>query len=194
MERFPRVKNKGYFLLFSVMALIMALLPGDDLFHFSWGNTPEFMKVFIVTFLCLWYGFLVFLFLFGLTGFQSVELSQDEIRICMGPLVLRRIPTVRIKTVGQGVVYGKRSRSPQLFLLILSSKTTETLNEKGMKRLKNKDICSRMRQCGVYPEGTYAGARAYLFEQFAGFTLWIEDSDKVCTALRKYLTTTVFIL
>ena len=137
---------------------------------------------------------MVFSFCLGLCALHTIEMDRNEIRVCMGSVVLRRIPKEQIKTVGVSVLFGRGNKNPNMVLLVLSSKTVEELNEKGKKRLEKSFVAERMFQMGVLPEGNYAGARAYLFEHFVGAPLWLEDSVEAREMLRKYFTTTVIFL
>ena len=193
MTRIPRVKEKAYYLLFSTVALFMGISVGKNILPASYDNVPVVILPFLVAFIGVWFGFVIYMFLYGLSALQTLEMDRDEIRIRMGPLVIRRIPTDRIKTVGLYVTFNRANTEPSMFMLALSLRTPEELNEKGQRKLRNSQIKKRMLRAGIIPEGKYAGAKACLFERFPGLMLWVEDSEEARQLLKQNLTTTVFL-
>ncbi len=194
MTRIPRVTEKPYYLLFSAVALFMGISAGKNILPASYDNVPMVILPFLFAFIGVWFGFVIYMFLFGLSALQTLEMDRDEIRVRMGPVVIRRIPTDRIKTVGLNVMFNRANTEPSVFLLALSSRTPEELNEKGLRKLQKPQIKKRMLRAGVIPEGKYAGAKACLFERFPGLMLWVEDSEEARRLLKKNLTTTVFLI
>lgn len=194
MDKLSRITQKHLFLLFSAAALFIAFSTGRLLLNTSFSSIPSVILPFLIVFMAVYWGSLVWMFFLGLTALQTVELERDELRILIGPVVLKRISTDSIKTVGRNAMYGRNHSSPTMLFLVLSDKSPEELNERGTKRLKNKWLCQQMLQSGVLPEGPYAAAKAHLFEHFLRTPLWIEDSEETLEILRKVLLSAKFLV
>ncbi len=194
VKTFPRNRKKLFLSLcaFSVFVTysLFSVISVD-----SFSSVPPVIMPFVVLFFTAYFGALLWFFLVGLTAFQTIELNRDEIRLRLGPLVLKRIPTDTIKTVGVCALYSKNSRTvPDMRCLVLSDKSPEELNEKGQKRLKNKKLRNLMQNEGVAAEGAYAAAKVYLFEHLFFAPLWIEQSDEAQQALREVLLCARFLV
>lgn len=194
MDKMPRVNSKSHFLLFGAFAVFAGVFVGKDILPASYDNVPAVILPFLIAFLVAWFGFILFAFFHGLTALQTVSMNRDEIRVCIGPVVVRRITTDRIKTVGLSVEFGRGDVSPSMFYLVLSGKLPEELNEKGIRKLNKSYHCQKMGRAGVAPDGKYAAAKAYLFDNYLGAALWIEDSEEARQMLKKNLTTAVFLI
>ena len=118
MDRFPRYRHKEFGLLFSAFAVFMIINAAKRMFPLDLGDGPLGSKIFIVVFLTCWYGLLVAFVLYGLTWLQTIEIDREEIRICFGRFVVRRIPIRQVRSVGMSVQYGKRGIS--MWELVLS--------------------------------------------------------------------------
>ena len=191
MDSFPRVRNRAPFVSFLIAALGFIFIGINDLvLNTSYDNVPSVILPFVILFVCAWIGFAVYAAFYGLSGLQTIKIDREEIRICLGPLVIKKIPTERIKSVSVSHMFDK---TRPVFFLVLSKYTAEELNPKGEKLLKRKQFTSFMFQSGIPAEGRYAGAKAYLFKNTLHSILWIEDTDEVRAILRKYLHGTVFL-
>lgn len=191
--RIPRVLQKSYYFTCVAVGLFMLFGAGKVVFSASYENIPLPVAVFLGIFLAIWFGGVCFLVLYyGITALETIELDRDEIRVCIGRFVLRRIPVGSIKTVGLSVLYGKGDHVLEV-LLVLSPKTPEELSIKGRRRLEKAHVRRRMLREGIDPEGDHAAAKAYLFGHFMRAALWIQNSEQAQAALRTYLPNAVFI-
>ena len=192
MKRIPRYRNKGFGLLFSAFVIFMMVFAAKDMFPLNLGNGPLWTKIFAVAFMTCWYGLLAGFALYGLTWLQTLEIDREEIRVCFGRWVVRRIPTRQIKSVGRSVTYSKNSISTHL--LVLSEYDRYALNEKGEKYLERWDVRKWMKKAGIPTEGRDAAARACLFWSRKGILLRLEWTEEAEKTLREYLPGKVFLL
>lgn len=192
MNRIARYRNKGFGLLFSAFSLFMMVSAAKDMFPLNLGNGPLWSKIFAVMFMTCWYGLLAGFALYGLTWLQTLEIDREEIRVCFGSFVVRRIPTRRIQSVGMSAQYSKNRIS--LWEIVLSEYDRYTLNEKGGKYLERRRVRKWMTCAGVSTEGRDAAARACLFESGKGIILRLEWTEEAEQILRAYLPDKTFLL
>lgn len=192
MNRIPRYRNKGFGLLFSAFAIFMMWHAAKDMFPLDLGNGPLWTKIFVVAFITCWYGSLTAFVLYGLTWLQTLEIDREEIRVCFGQFVVRRIPLGRIKSVGRSVMYSKNDIITHL--LVLSKEDRYMLNEKGEKYLKRRRVRRWMTRAGIPTGGRDAAARACLFESRKGVLLKLEWTEEAERILREYLPGRIFLL
>lgn len=198
MQRFPRIIQKDGYLMFAGFAVFMMILAANSLMDTSFGNTPPWAIVLCVVFLIAWFGVIGWFALFGLVALQTVEIDRDEIRVCLGSVVLRRISANEVKTVGIGAARGKRKNVYGLYngevFLVLSGCSTDKLNEKGRRFLYAQETAKLLQFAPVELKGPYAAAKAYLLSHYYGSLLWLHYTPEAEAALRNRLTTTVFLL
>lgn len=195
MESIPRARSRSRFLKTLLIALLF-FPPGIKMMVFdtSYKGVPVFVMPILLVIVVGWISAFLWMLLFGLTGLHSVQIDHEELKLCLGPLVLKRIPTDRIKTVGLCAVSAGKTWSIDTYFLVLSEKPPEELNEKGKKALKSKNVLKRMRDSEVTADGPYAAAKAYLFDHCFRELLWIEDSLEVREVLRRYLSGVKYLL
>lgn len=194
MKQFPRFRNRGYFLLCGIGALVMLVGAARNLFPLDFGSTPTWARIFVTVLLVCWFSIVGSALLLSLAGLHTIRIGHGEIQICLGRLVLRRISCEQVKTVGTSIFAAQRGVNPScLYLLVLSSHSAETLNEKGQKSLHSMDS-RRNSPYAMHPlTGPRAAARAYLLNHYLRSLLWLEYSPEAEAALRETLTTTVFL-
>ena len=194
MTRINRYRHRGPGLLFAAGAVFMAVWAAKDMFPLDLGSGPLWTKIFIVAFITCWYGLLVGFVLYGLSWLQTIEIDREEIRVCFGKFVVRRILLERVKTVGMSVQYYSKGQGISTWELVLSEKDRYELSEKGEKYLERKSVLRRMKQAGVSADGPDAAARACLFENPRGILLRMEWTEEAENALRQRLSTAKFML
>jgi len=194
MQRFPRYRESGFGLLFSAFAAAMAISAAAKMFPLDLGDGPAWSKIVVVVFMTCWYGLLLAFFLYGLSWAQTIEIDFQEIRVCLGNFVVRRIPLEKVKTVGMSVVYASKGNHIVNWMLVLSEKDRNELEEKGQKYLKRRSVRCWMSKAGVSSEGAYAAARAFLFQGRKGELLRAEWTEETEAILRQRLPFATFLL
>ncbi len=191
MHRFPRYQEKGYGLLMAGFGLFMAIQAARSMFPLDLGNGPLWSKIFIILFLTFWYGFLFVFILHGLRSVHTIEIDDLEIRVCLGRLVLRRIPLEQVKSVGISVQYSKTDIS--YLELVLSRYAPDELEAIGQKYLKKRRVRKWMTRVGVPCQGSQAAARACLFDSYKAVLLRMERTTEAESILRLHLRSVVFL-
>lgn len=194
MQRFPRYRESGVGLVFAVFALGMAIFAATKMFPLELGDGPVWSKILVIVFMTCWYGLLLVFFLYGLSWTHTIEIDSREIRVCLGKFVVRRIPLEKVKTVGMSVEYASKGNHITNWMLVLSEKDRYELEEKGQKYLKRRGVRYWMSKAGVSSEGSYAAARAFMFESRKGELLraeWTEEKEEI---LRQRLPFATFLL
>lgn len=195
MKQFPRILKKDHFLVFGIGALFMLVGAAIKLFPQDFGSTPMAVRVYITLFMMVWFGLIASFVLFGFTALHTVRIGHGEIHVCLGNLILRRIPAERVKTVGVGMVAFGRYRNRYVqHLLVLNARTAEELDKKGVKLLDTIRIREQMPYVLRPIAGVHSAARAYLLDNFLFSLLWMEYSPGAEEALRDNLKTTQFLL
>lgn len=192
MNRIPRYRGKGYGLMFPLFAVFMMVLAASKMLPLDLGDGPLYSKIFVVAFIFCWYGLLAVYALHGLSWLQTLEIDREEIRVCLGRFIVRRIPIRQIRSVGMSVQYGKHHIS--IWELVLSEEDRHTLNQRGEKYLKRWSVRKWMKAAGVSAEGRDAAARACLFQSRKGILLRAEWTEEAEAILRRYLPDSAFIL
>ncbi len=154
---------------------------------------PVFARVFLAVFLVLWCGFGLMVVYILLCALETVRLEGEQLLLCLGPLVLRRVEAGQIRSVSLAAAYDRAHRAPMYSILVLSKATVPELNKKGAKLLKSIPRISYMAGAGVSPHGPNAGARAYLYENFPFQALWLEYSEEALRDLRSHLPRAVYL-
>ena len=197
MCRLPRFIDKKGMLMLSGFAFAMMLAVIFLLCDTSFEFTPLYGIIISCGFLLVWFCAAGYMVLCGLAALQTVEIDQDEIRICVGRWVLCRIRTDCVKTVGIGAAPGKIKRYGLYHgtvYLALSKYSVDELNRKGRKYLRSLGTAKAMDFAPVTLDGSNAAAKAYLLNRFSNGLLWVEWSQEMETALRQNLLTSVFLL
>ena len=191
MHRFPRYQEKGYGLIMAGFGLFMAVHAAKSMFPLDLGDGPLFLKIVITLFLACWYGFLLVFILYGLRSVHTIEIDDLEIRVCLGKLVLRRIPLEQVKTVGISVQYSKTDIAyPEL---VLSRYTPDELEEKGKRYFKKRRVRKWMTLAGVPSQGSWSAARACLFDSYKAVLLRMERTTEAESILRLHLRSAAFL-
>ena len=191
MDKFPRYRPKIYGIGFAAFALFMMIAGAKSMFPLNLGTAPVWAKVIVVSFLLCWYGGLLLFIGFSTRWLQNIEVDGSEIRICLGRLILRRIPLETIKTAGISAMISKHGIST--LELVLSEQNYYTLSERGEKYLKRKAIRRWMHKAGVSDQGAEAAARICLFHSRKGILLRMELTGDVEEILQRRLYATRFL-
>ena len=198
--RFPRLTCKGQMLTFGAFGLFMLTAVVGSLMNTSFEGTPPLALVFCFMLLAAWFAFMGFMATFAIKPFETVEIDRKEIRICLGTLVLHRIPTHKIKTVGLAGYQVKINGGYPFMLqrmLVLSYKTPEQMEKKGQKALRGMDrpsIQELLRELGQDQHDAYRPARAYMQQVNALNPVWLELSEEALAELRRCLPHATFLL
>lgn len=135
--KIPRTTDKDIFLIFGLGA---TGITGTGLFQMlraNYSSVPwwawPIVGLLPLAFFCMFLVGLIFLAYCA----QHVELDRHELRLCLGPVVLRRIPAVSVRTIGYGEIDTSETDSRFGGLLMVSTRTPEELTEEG-KRLLDK--------------------------------------------------------
>lgn len=191
MHRFSRYEEKGYGLLMAGFGLIVSVHAAKAMFPLDLGDGPLFLKIFIILFLSCWYGLLLCFILYGLRSLHTIEIDDQEIRVCLGRLVLRRIPLEQVKTVGISAQY---ARTGITYLeLVLSRYAPDELEERGQRYLKKRRVRHWMTRAGISSQGYWPAARACLFDSSKAVTLRMERTTEAESILRLHLHSAAFL-
>ena len=178
-------------MVFAGFALFMAIHAARTMFPLDLGDGPLWLKMFIILFLSCWYGLLFVFILYGLRSVHTIEIDELEIRVCLGRLVLRRIPLEQVRTVGISVQY---SRTDICYLeLALSRYVPDELEGRGQKYLKKRRVRKWMLRAGVPCQGPYSAARACLFDSYKAVLLRMERTMEAESILRLHLRSATFL-
>lgn len=198
--RFPRMTSRGQMMLFGAFGLFMLFAVAARLMDLSFESTPPVAIVFCCVFLAAWFAFVAFMVSFTIKPLETIEIDRQEIRICLGRLVLRRIPTHKIQTVGLATFQVKMNGSypfmPQR-ILVLSYKTPQQMEKKGLKalvRVGHPSIQEALRDIGQDRYDAYRPARAYLQDKNLLNPIWLELSAEAAAELRRCLPHATFLL
>lgn len=197
MHKLPRVIHKEGILAFGGFALAMMFAVLYHLCDLSFETTPLYGIVISCMILLSWFCFTGYMTMYGLTALQTIEIDRDEIRICIGRFVLRRIKTDSVKTVGIGAARSKYKRYGLYhgtIYLALSKDTVDELNKKGKHCLHSLSTKRAMDFAPVLLDGPNAAAKSYLLNHYLNGLLWIEWSREAEAALRQCLSTSIFLV
>ena len=194
MTAFPRVRNRLYLLLFGAATLYASFLLASAVSSMKFDIT----MILAVPVVAMWLFMAAVAIWSGLAALQTIRLDSEALYVCVGFIVLRKIPLERIKTVGVSriplttrAIWHPDAASR---VLVLSFMTADELIQKGEKSLQNPEIRRYMEKDGLATTDSLAPARAFLMKTPLIHTLWIQDSPKAEEALRQHLTASIFIL
>lgn len=165
MERIQRVWQKQRLLTRSLVALIFTIYVSFRLFRNA-SFTGSVVDLATVVFFTLYFGILAWMILSGLAAWQSLEIDREEIRVCFGPLRVRRIPVNAIRSVAASTKFeGKSGRDPQypMRVLLLRFETPAQRRERGERPM-------------------------------LGSSFWLEDTEEARAVLRRMLPRSVMNL
>lgn len=133
------------FFCFTVVFLFVAVWGMSD--GFTEWKLPFWeyelpMGIFIFCFLLVWFSIPIGLLIYMSQAFQTIRLDREEVRLCIGPWVLRRIPCREIRTVvrtGTSPLPVARGKRGHQYCLVLCTDELESLQgDMSLERLKNK--------------------------------------------------------
>lgn len=102
------------------------------------------MGIFLFCFLLLWYAIPIWAMLHMRQAFQTIRLDWQEVRLCVGPIVLRRIPCRRIRSVIRTGATDKANEEE--CLLFLCTDGLDALRGQGtISQMKKRLIKGRIR-------------------------------------------------
>ena len=194
MTKLPRVRSRLHLLIFGVATLYACFLLASAVSSLKFDIT----LILAAPVVAIWLFMAGVAIWSGLAALQTIRLDSEYLRICVGPIVLRKIPLRRIKTVGASRLplttravwhQGECKR-----VLVLSFMTADELISKGEKFLQNPEIRRNMEKDALSTTDTLAPARAFVMHKPLIHALWVQDSPKAEEALRQYLTDSIFIL
>lgn len=147
-QRFPRMRYWPIGIAF--FCFILAFL-GVGVWAMSGGFTEwklpfwEYeppMGIFLFCFLFVWYSIPVWGLFHMSQAFQTVRLDRQELRLCVGPVVLRRIPCRSIRTVVRTGIsplpVGRNARGHQYQLILCTDDLKTLQGDMSLERLKIK--------------------------------------------------------
>ena len=135
MDRIPRVVHKQNLLSTSAAALffsifVLSKLP-DDAFALS-HNWTDFVKV---SFNTGYFGLLAWMILRGVVAFETLEIDREEIRVYLGPVMIRRIPTNAICSVEQTPLYQNQKGNLAMNVVELHFESAAQRRERGERSM-----------------------------------------------------------
>lgn len=139
----------------------------------EYGDTPFFAMLFVFAISCC---FLIFLAV-GLSMLAlcagKIVIDREEIKLCVGQLILKRIPVGEIRTVAFGYAsFGRYSRTIDVPMLILSAEDAEQLVEKGSRIIRRKSsLRQQLRSMGFDPDSRKSCAYVALCEKIVAYLL-----------------------
>lgn len=147
-QRFPRMRywpiGIGFF-CFTVVFLFVAVWGMSDGFTEwklpFWEYEPA-MGIFIFCFLLVWFSIPIGLLIYMSQAFQTIRLDREEVRLCIGPWVLRRIPCREIRTVVRTGIspfpVGRGTRGHQYWLVLCTDDLRTLQGDMSLERLKDR--------------------------------------------------------
>ena len=165
VERIQRVRQKHRLLTSSLGALIFTIFVATRLFQHD-PLTGSAVDLAAIAFFTLYFGGLAWMILPGLATLQTLELDREELRVYVGPLMIRRIPVNAIRSVVKSTKFeGRSGRDPQypLRVLLLRFETPAQRRERGERPM-------------------------------LGSSFWIEDTEEARSVLRRMLPRSVMNL
>ena len=194
MTKLPRVRSRLHLLIFGGATLYACFLLASAVSSLKFDIT----LILAAPVVAIWLFMAGVAIWSGLAALQTIRLDSEYLRIYVGPIVLRKIPLGRIKTVGASrlplttrAVWHQEACKR---VLVLSFMTADELISKGEKFLQNPEIRRNMEKDALSTTDTLAPARAFVMHKPLIHALWIQDSPKAEEALRQYLTDSIFIL
>lgn len=147
-QRFPRMRywpiGIGFF-CFDVAFLSVALWGMSDGFtewKLPFWEYEQPMGIFVFCFLLVWFSIPVGILIHMSQAFQTIRLDREELRLCIGPWVLRRIPCRKVRTVvrtGISPFPVRRGTRGHEYWLVLCTDDLKTLQgDMSLEKLKNK--------------------------------------------------------
>lgn len=161
------------------------------------------LGLFVAVFLLIWYSFPLSIFWISMTGLQQVCIVGDEVRFCFGPLVLRRLPFSEIKTVIRTgddgpppsySIFTTKSNHRKPWRLVLSTIPAEELRLQSRSFREKRKTKNQTLRMADHAAASNRTVQDYIARRFFLNRLWLEWSPEAEEALRKHLTTTIFIL
>lgn len=167
-----------------------------------WEMKPA-LGIFVTVFVTLWFSFVLCFASLLFLALERVHIVDEEVQIRIGPIVLRRLLFMDIKTVIRtGGDLSLASQSPLAIpsqmkkqrRLVLSTVPAEDLREMSRSfwvKQKIRKHNLRMKDGTKVPNQAVKRyiERRLLFQRF-----WLEWTPEAEETLRKHLTTSVFIL
>lgn len=159
--------------------------------------------IFIALFLAVWFTIPLFIARLLILGLQQVRIDQEEVQLCIGPFVLRRLHFSQIRTVVR--TGGDMSEWPMTPLrttypkkkkrnLVFCTEDAEEIRKRSRSaKVKRKADWQRLRM-EDQKNASNEEVKRYFERRMLFVPFWMEWSTDAEETLRKRLTTTVFIL
>lgn len=159
--------------------------------------------IFIAVFLLIWYGLVLFAVRLLFLGLEQVRIDREEVQLCLGPIVLRRLHFSEILTVvrtggdmSEWPVTPLRTAYPQKKKrnLVFCTENADEVRERS-RRLKNRRKAN-LQQIRMQDQkkATNQEVKRHFERRMLITPFWMEWSSDAENTLRERLTTTVFIL
>lgn len=165
--------------------------------------------IFITLFMTAWFGLLSFVVGISLRGVQQVRITDEEVRICLGPVVLKRLSLMQVKSVVRTgdilPAYGARSlawvprnrhgaevREPDR--LILCTVPAEELREMSRSFLEKQKMRSQLQRMQDRSIVSNAAVKKHIRKNLRINRFWLEYTPEAEAVLRKHLTSATFIM
>lgn len=192
--------------LFLVFFAVYGMSDGFTTWTLRVWEMDFFAGLFLTVFLLFWFGFAFGFIWCALRCAHTVHITPEEISIRMGPIVLHRLPLSEVRTVIRirepPATYGtspliigwdkwhsaNRSASPRL---VISSIPAEQLLERATGGERKEGV-----PLGLRTDPYYSGRaiKKYVEKNWMLNRFWIGHTNHAEEALRKHLTTAIFIL
>lgn len=131
MERIKRVYQKGKVLSRAVGAILFLFIVSKSFFEDGFRLTGSAVDLLVILFLAMYFGMILWMILPGLAAFQSLEIDREELRLYIGPLLLRRIPLRCIHSVTRTRKFGGEKSKDSLDVVVLLFESPARCRELG---------------------------------------------------------------
>ena len=215
-KTFHRVRQRIPYLGVGGMAIFMfysaleSFTEGFTTLRLSVWEKDAGLALFVTLFMLFWFGFAGgFARLFFL-ALETVEVTPEEVRIKIGPLVVRKMHLTEIKTVVRtgdelppypsmaealsSSSYSNSGKEYSTWKLVLSKIPAEELKEMSLSAKQKTIQKNQMERMANRDAEHHRRIKRYMKRSLLKNRFWIEYSSSLEETLRKYLTTTVFIV
>ena len=210
-KSFPRLPEYGlpFFVLFGSVASFMlvgvvhSLTDGFTTWKLPVWEMKPALGIFVTVFVTLWFSFVLCFASLLFLALERVHIVDEEVQIRIGPIVLRRLLFMDIKTVIR--TGGDLSLAPQSPLaipsqmkkqrrLVLSTVPAEDLREMSRSFWVKQKIRKHNLRTKDGTKVPNQAVKRYIERRLLFQRFWLEWTPDAEETLRKHLTTSVFIL